>query len=164
MDRRFAVARGRKPEQLAVKFWRHVEFGHDCWHWTGKKHKGYGATSHGGSNRITSNRLAWMVLRGPIPAGMHVLHHCDNPGCVNLSHLFLGTHSDNMMDRNKKGRCAKGERHGLAVLTDQVVREIEAAKQSGVAPRECASAMGLKESTVRNVYAGTRWAHITQGD
>jgi hypothetical protein len=46
----------------------------------------------------------WEETRGPIPDGLHVLHRCDIPACVNIDHLFLGTHSDNMQDIVAKGR------------------------------------------------------------
>ena len=63
-----------------------------------------------------AHRLAWTQNVGPIPKGMHVLHECDNRKCVNIEHLFLGTHTDNMQDMATKGRhhnqrkthCPKG--------------------------------------------------------
>ncbi len=55
--------------------------------------------------------LAWEIVKGPIPPGMHVLHRCDCPPCVRPDHLFLGTHADNMRDMIAKGRG----RYGLEV-------------------------------------------------
>jgi len=54
-----------------------------------------------------AHRLAWAKARGPIPAGMFVCHHCDNPACINVEHLFLGTPADNTADMVRKGRQAK---------------------------------------------------------
>src|SRR5262245_58743866 len=46
-----------------------------------------------------------------------VLHHCDNPRCVEPRHLFLGDATSNMADKTRKGRQAKGEEIGRKILT-----------------------------------------------
>jgi len=53
-----------------------------------------------------ASRAAWELAHGPIPRGMFVCHRCDNPPCVNVSHLFLGTPRDNWNDMISKGRSA----------------------------------------------------------
>lgn len=76
-----------------------------CWIWTGAcGGDGYGNTTVDGK-QIGAHRLSWTAFRGPIPAGIHVLHHCDISSCVNPDHLWLGTHADNMADRSRKGRA-----------------------------------------------------------
>lgn len=50
------------------------------------------------------HRYIWEQTKGPIPEGMLVCHSCDNPRCINVYHLFLGTSQDNMDDKVKKGR------------------------------------------------------------
>lgn len=77
-----------------------------CWEWLGSKNKAYGSFILYEKNYPT-HRLAWLIWNGEITNGLHVLHKCDNPVCVNPEHLFLGTHADNMRDMSLKGRYAK---------------------------------------------------------
>jgi hypothetical protein len=92
-----------------------------CWEWYGVKDKrGYGQTGRN-DKYIGAHRLSWTLYRGEIPKGMHVLHRCDNPPCVNPDHLFLGTNSENQLDSVSKGRhpntrkthCPKGHPYTL---------------------------------------------------
>lgn len=75
-----------------------------CWLWLlSLDRDGYGRCSLG-PKFVNAHRLSWTAFRGPIPFGMHVLHTCDIPSCINPDHLWLGTHLDNMRDRSAKGR------------------------------------------------------------
>lgn len=75
-----------------------------CLLWEGATARyGYGHVRRGGKY-ISLHRLVWEETHGPIPGGLHVLHRCDVPACVNIDHLFLGTHFDNMRDIVAKGR------------------------------------------------------------
>lgn len=79
-----------------------------CWLWQGQKcPKGYGRIKMAGRKKLKAHRVAWMAVHGPIPDGLFVCHRCDVRGCVNPSHLFLGTHDDNMADMVAKGRQYK---------------------------------------------------------
>lgn len=75
-----------------------------CLVWTGSTNScGYGTVKHFGK-QVRAHQLSYILNVAPIPKGLHVLHKCDVPACVNPKHLFLGTHQDNMDDMNKKGR------------------------------------------------------------
>lgn len=77
-----------------------------CIEWLGSRDEnGYGRVHCGGTPRL-AHRVAWELENGPIPSGLCVLHGCDNPPCINPSHMFLGTQADNMRDMVKKGRQA----------------------------------------------------------
>ena len=131
------------------RFMTKVEKTSDCWLWQGAiSDSGYGWFGIGGSgNTQSAHRVAHQLLIGPIPNGMHVCHRCDVRHCVNPSHLFLGSRSDNMQDMLTKGRGNKaaGERNGNAKLTDEQVAEI---KTSGLPARVFVERYGITRGAV----------------
>jgi len=92
-----------KDADFPAHFWSRTKKQGRCIVWTGSRWKGYGSTGFRGGVTKT-HRVAWILTRGRIPKGKHVLHRCDNPPCVKPSHLFLGTQADNNHDREAKGR------------------------------------------------------------
>lgn len=91
---------------LPKRFWKKVVKcePNECWYWKANTYAdGYGQISVKGKPR-QAHRVAYELCVGPIPEGLCVLHYCDNPSCVNPQHLYVGTHSDNMQDRAKRGR------------------------------------------------------------
>lgn len=75
-----------------------------CWEWVGARSNfGYGSFKLD-NKTTTAHRASWVLFYGDIPEGMWVLHKCDNPPCVNPSHLELGDRKKNMLDCVKRGR------------------------------------------------------------
>jgi hypothetical protein len=108
-----------KLQNVRKRFYRYVnpiETEKGCFEWIGAKNElGYGRFFYQGKNRIAT-RIVWILENYELPDNLWVLHHCDNPACVNIKHLWLGNHQDNMTDMNKKKRHAlsKGEKNPKA--------------------------------------------------
>lgn len=84
-----------------------------CWNWVRFKDKdGYGFFTINSLN-LRTNRVAYFLHNNIDPKDNFVCHSCDNPSCINPSHLFLGTPNDNVQDMVKKGRQAKGDNNGV---------------------------------------------------
>jgi len=133
-----------------------------CWIWIASMNiKGYGTFGIGQrSMSSTSHRVSYEMFKGDIPKGMHVLHHCDNPFCVNPDHLWLGTNLDNNKDKVKKGRAAKGIFHPRARLNDNYVRIIREAYSMGFTKMSIAKYFKIGHTTVRSIIDGINWKHV----
>lgn len=149
-----------RDQKIAMKFWRHVDVPvlsqDDCWLWTGATDgvHGYGRFMMRGKN-TSAQRVAWMLIYGPIPDGLYVCHKCDTPGCVRPSHLFIGTSRDNMLDAQAKGRPI-GAKPKLQPLQVDIIRHLHA---RGVTKVSLAKEFQVEPGTIRrairrqNVYA-----------
>lgn len=136
----------------------------ECWLWTAsvnKKRGGYGRFSFG-CKTIGAHKAAWILYRGDIPAGMHVLHRCDNPLCVNPDHLFLGTNADNVADMDAKGRRINapliGEANPRAKLDESQVLEIFRSRGK---QNEAAAKFGVSRALIGMIRHGRVWSHVT---
>jgi hypothetical protein len=90
------------------RFYSKVEKTSSCWNWTHSKNKfGHGMFSFQGKT-IGAHRFSFDLHKGSLPHNLFVCHSCDNPSCVNPSHLWLGTAKDNAQDMIKKGRHNNG--------------------------------------------------------
>lgn len=144
------------------RFLNKVEKKGDCWIWKGSYLKGgYGAHRFNGKS-LGAHRTSWTLFKGEIPIGMYVCHKCDNPGCVNPDHLFLGSAEDNNRDRAKKGRSddRHGEKHPCRKLTNETVLEIRKLWSSGMKQKEIAKIYGIDNSAVSVIVNNKRWKHI----
>lgn len=140
---------------LENRFWFKVDKGNpsDCWEWQGSRSQsgiGYGEFWIDG-HIVQASRKAWEFTNGPIPEGKCVLHKCDNRGCVNPGHLFLGSQSENIIDMVKKGRCYNRK------VTDETVRYIRESPQSSLI---IGKELGLHAGHVRKIRLGKAASHV----
>lgn len=105
-----------------------------------------------GRRLVLAHRVAWSEYHGDIPEGMCVLHTCDNPACVNVSHLYLGTRRDNARDMLARGR------QGFRVVLDaDKARAIREGFSAGRRVSELALEFGVNTGTVTCVVKGRTW-------
>jgi hypothetical protein len=143
------------PDEL--KLWSSVAIGDGCWEWTGRLVTGYGAIWLRGGHR-KAHRISWEFANGPIPSGMFACHRCDNRRCVRPSHLFLGTHADNMADMARKGRANRMSRrtHPNAKISPEQLVELRRLFAELTPTRTLAAKFGISVSRVTRLCSGLR--------
>lgn len=134
-----------------------------CQEWPKARNpKGYGRLLRRGRGYL-AHRYAWEQAHGPIPEGLCVLHRCDNPPCVNLDHLFLGTIADNTADMVAKGRdrfSQPGSNNPRSKLSEDDVRAIRSALGEGCRQREVAERFNISRGQVAKIAVGLAWAGV----
>jgi len=158
-------------EKTIARFWSKVDRRgpEECWEWRGNRHAlrgGYGRFGIG-KTVVFAHRLAYRLGHDSDPGEMCVLHRCDNPGCVNPGHLFLGTRTDNHLDKMAKGRQrsgdTRGEKSGTAKLTGDAVAEIRALFMArSMSARAIGRRFGVSDTHVAKIARGEVWAHTFQ--
>ena len=165
------------PAKDINRFWSKVDSsaGPDaCWPWTGRTHySGYGDLAfrvNGRREVHKAHRIAYTLAAGQSVQGdQSVCHRCDNPRCCNPAHLWVGTHADNMHDRDRKGRHYRGGAHDpvrgvdhpRAKLTEKDVREIRRLYAAGgMGLKALGKQFGITPMTVRAVVTRKSWRHI----
>lgn len=175
-----------KKSTLSIedRFWSKVDKsgGPDaCWEWmAGRSGSGYGAFQISTHKQVKPHRLSYEMCVGPIPAGMDILHHCDNRLCVNPRHLFPGTDLDNARDRSRKGRnntpagdrhpshrhpelIRRGEETSNARLTREQVIEIRRRYLAGgITHLALGREYGISAIHVGQLVRRERWAHVLE--
>lgn len=131
-----------------------------CWVWQRNvQQNGYGHMKYSGSAQGT-HRISWDLHNGQIPQGLCVLHTCDNRACVNPDHLFLGTTKDNVADKIRKGRHARGERVNTAKLTEAHVMKMYKRFDEGAGCPTVGREFGVTTTMAWNIKTGKSWSHL----
>jgi len=147
-------------ERFYSKFIVNSENG--CWEWTDHRlAKGYGILKVNDTNKV-AHRISYEIHIGPITEGMIICHHCDNPPCVNPSHLFMGTHKDNVIDKKSKGRDIIGEKNGRSKLTEKDIPVIRRLLSNKVRQIDIAKQFALAHRTISAINTGHTWKHIKE--
>lgn len=164
------------------RFWSKVDRRGDdeCWPWNARTvGLGYGTYTLHHRKQVKAHRLSWEIANGPIPAGLCVCHRCDNPRCCNPRHLFLGTHTQNIADRDAKGRTAcgshngrytkpehtaRGERHGRSKITASDVLAIRSLRSGGATLSSISAKFKVGTSQIWRITIGQHWGAIDASD
>lgn len=152
-----------------------------CWLWTGHIRDPKAKLHYGGlriGNKMErAHRVSYELHVGEIPKDKCVMHECDNPICVNPEHLSIGTKLDNYDDMRNKGRdnkatglnhgrktkperTARGEKHGVAKVTDDIVREMRVLREAGWTLWSIAKKFDVCERTVVLITKRITWRHV----
>lgn len=159
-----------------TRFWSKVEKADGCWLWKGSRcQKGYGIFVIRGKN-YQAHRLSYELAYGITLGSVLGCHSCDTPSCVNPQHIWPGTQAENMADRDRKGRTARGTRHGTktkpnsvargeqvgnAKLTASQVIEIRQRYANGDhALKKLSKEYGLTPSNIYKIAMHKVWRHI----
>jgi predicted DNA-binding protein (UPF0251 family) len=114
-----------------------------------------------------AHRVSYEVFNGPIQDGLFICHRCDNPPCINPSHLYAGTHKQNMKDmvsrhrhNSMKPNARKGDNNPKAKLSSAVLPDIRAKLASGISSTKIASEYGVSRRTIKDIRAGLTWRSV----
>ena len=164
---------GPKPTPLSERFNTKyvVDEATGCWEWQAyKMPNGYGQIGFPPRRMALAHRVSFELHNGPIPKGLHVLHTCDNRGCVNPEHLFLGTHQDNMGDMVAKARHSHGEAQWNVILTESQAKAVIALCKRHPRRRKGQSGYGLltflgnwfgvSNLVISEIAQGRSWGHL----
>jgi hypothetical protein len=129
----------------------------DWYGWRGQV--SYGKIADDDGRIQLAHRIAYRLIFGDLSPGLVVCHRCDDPGCVNPQHLFVGTQAENLRDMRNKRRDnpPRGSRHPKARLDEALVARVRADVRSH---RRIAKDYGIGKSTVGMIKAGATWTHV----
>lgn len=131
-----------------------------CINWTKSKLKvGYGKIEVNGKT-CTAHRTNWILNYGKIKKGLYILHSCDNRECINIKHLKLGTHKQNMKDMVNKNRSLVGELNSQAKLKEEQVINIKNLYKKGFTQTEIANKYNVTQSLISLIIRNKKWKYI----
>jgi len=146
---------------MEKRFWAKVDKSGECWLWTGGFFNvGYGAISGPDRRPRKAHRYSYELAHGPIPDGLWVLHRCNVRACVRPDHLYLGTHTDNMADRKRAQRQARGNDLPFAKLTPEIVHEVRRLHDLGLGSSAIGRRLHIPQTTASDVSLRKTWRHI----
>ena len=150
----------RPPEARIAENWV-LDGRTGCHLWTGyvAKDKGYGAIKVG-HKLWRVHRLVWTLAYGPISEGVLILHKCDVRSCINIKHLFAGSHADNMADMCKKERQTRGSQRPAAKLTEEDIPIIRQYLREGLTQRAIAKQYSVAMQQISSINTGRTWRHV----
>lgn len=173
LERGQAVATAERRD-LFLAFLRTVGPGRACITWPWSRREGVYVHVSDNDGLIYAHRWVWVQVNGPIPAGYEVCHNCpngDNPACVRPTHLWLGTHSQNIRDAYAKGRMhgntthhQSGENHYQARLTVEDVYRIRGLVKAGGNQRALAREYGVTPAAINSIVKRRTWATVPEED
>jgi hypothetical protein len=162
-----------RAREQSQRFWSKTERSETgCLLWlAGKDKDGYGKFQITGRGKrfqgdspvqkhVRAHKLAWELAHGPLGPGLVLRHTCDTPACCEIEHLLPGTQADNRRDCVARGREPRGEAKPLAVLTEELVREIRTLKLMGHTPTEISALLDAPQGAVYGAYHGRTWRHV----
>ena len=147
---------------LLERFMGKVLVSDECWEWTASRdHNGYGKLNIGNRRHAKASRIAYELFCDRIPRSKMVLHHCDNPGCVNPGHLYLGTPKENARDRDVRGRTSVGSKHPGAILSESDVVALRAMRDTtGLPFKAIGKDFGVSGEQARRICRRLKWRHL----
>lgn len=133
-----------------------------CWEWQRfKTYQGYGWSAIK-EKTMSAHRHSYIIFKGEIPEDKFVCHKCDNPGCINPDHLFLGTQKENMLDKSRKKRCqnTKGSLHPLSRFNENDIVKMKKLYKKGLSQTKIAKIYKCDQSHISRIMANKSWSHV----
>lgn len=166
LNRVFLIGNHTRDPAVVARFWTKVsKVANGCWEWKGSVDGGgYGQFSiYGrGNGNEKAHRFSFVMAGGTLSEGDEVCHRCDNRRCVRPEHLFKGSHLDNMIDAQHKGRMRTaskgkpGSSNHQAKLRESDIPEIIRFRKT-MSQTEVAMQFGVDRSSISLIERRKRW-------
>ena len=144
----------RVDGSLIKRFWEKVDKADSskCWNWIASTNGGYHGEIKLTHTRIEvrANRVSWVIHNGQIPNNLDVLHKCTNKLCVNPEHLYLGTATDNALDRERDTPHRTGRR---SKFSREDIDKILELRSKGVSQTEIGRIFSRTQQTIFSILS-----------